>query len=123
MHSAPDRVGYGRVLPAKAANSVRPGTPRRGGGIGGRLFLTTLVALPVLATAVWLPYYLAPVGQRVRHPLHELLRPSGDVGQSFGVLALLGVAAMVIYRKGGVVHPGVLCAHPSSGDAVVVAPV
>jgi hypothetical protein len=46
------------------------------------------VALPVLATAIWLPYYLAPVGQRVRHPLHELLRPSGDVGQSFGVLAL-----------------------------------
>ncbi|HEU4765443.1 MAG TPA: hypothetical protein VFT93_07300 [Candidatus Eisenbacteria bacterium] len=97
MHSAPDRVGYGRVLPAKAANSVRPGTPRRGGGIGGRLFLTTLVALPVLATAVWLPYYLAPVGQRVRHPLHELLRPSGDVGQSFGVLALALLLFLWLY--------------------------
>jgi hypothetical protein len=97
MHSAPDRVGYGRVLPADAANSVRPGTPRRGGGTGGRLFLTTLVALPVLATAIWLPYYLAPVGQRVRHPLHELLRPSGDVGQSFGLLALALLLFLWIY--------------------------
>src|SRR5512132_265976 len=97
MHSAPDRVGYGRVLPADAANSVRPGTPRRGGGIGGRLFLTTLVALPVAATAIWLPYYLAPVGSRVRNPLHDLLRPSGDVGQAFGVLALALLLFLWIY--------------------------
>lgn len=96
MHSAPDHVGYGRVLPAAPAKSVRPGTHRRGGW-GGRLFLTTLVALPLAATAIWLPYYLAPVGSRVRNPLHDLLRPSGDVGQGFGVLALALLLFLWIY--------------------------
>lgn len=96
MHSAPDRAGYGRVLPAATAKSVRLGTPRRG-GLGGRLFLTTLIALPVAATAIWLPYYLAPVGTRVRSPLHDLLRPSGEVGQAFGVLALALLLFLWIY--------------------------
>jgi hypothetical protein len=65
--------------------------------LGGRLFLTTLVAVPIAATAIWLPYYLAPVGERVRSPLHDLLRPSGDVGQAFGVLALALLLFLWIY--------------------------
>jgi hypothetical protein len=34
-------------------------------------------------------YYLAPLAERVRHPLHLWLRPSGYVGQSAGIVTLL----------------------------------
>ncbi|HEU5262771.1 MAG TPA: hypothetical protein VFU41_15230 [Gemmatimonadales bacterium] len=34
------------------------------------------------------PYYVLPIVQRVRHPLHSWLKPSGYVGQSAGLLAL-----------------------------------
>jgi hypothetical protein len=48
----------------------------------------------VLATAlagvlvVGSPYYLLPVAERVRHPFHPWLRPSGYVGQTAGLVAL-----------------------------------
>ena len=34
------------------------------------------------------PYYVLPVAERVRHPFHPWLRPSGYVGQSAGLVAL-----------------------------------
>ncbi len=34
-----------------------------------------------------LPYYGLPLAERLRHPMHEWLRPSGLVGQSAGFLA------------------------------------
>ena len=91
MHSASDRTERGGVLPAAPPVSIQRTSTRavrQGGGLGGRLFLATLVAVPLAATLVWLPYYLAPMAGRVRDPLHALLRPSGDIGQSFGVAAL-----------------------------------
>jgi hypothetical protein len=59
--------------------------------------LVVLLALPLAATAWGIAYYLAPVSQRVRAPLHALLRPSGAVGQSFGVLGLLLFLFMWLY--------------------------
>ena len=47
-----------------------------------------MLAIPVAATVWGLPYYLAEAAARVRSPLHPLLRPSGWVGQSFGILGL-----------------------------------
>jgi hypothetical protein len=90
-------------LPVEAAKSVRPGPvhrpapARKSGGFGGRLFLATLILLPLAATAVWFSYYIAPLGERVRSTLHPLLRPSGDIGQSFGVLALALLLFLWIY--------------------------
>src|SRR5262245_65426730 len=49
------------------------------------IILTTL-ALLNLAGA---PYYRLSLGERARSPLHPFLRPSGVVGQSAGLLALL----------------------------------
>jgi hypothetical protein len=47
------------------------------------------IALLLAGSALGGSYYFAPVAERVRHPLHEWLRPSGYVGQTAGILALL----------------------------------
>lgn len=47
------------------------------------------IGLLLVGSAFGASYYLAPVAERVRHPLHPWLRPSGYVGQSAGILALL----------------------------------
>ncbi len=51
------------------------------------------VAIPILgilaATALWSSYYFATPASRVRSPLHRWLRPSGYLGQTAGILALL----------------------------------
>jgi hypothetical protein len=88
IESASHRAALGRVLPDRTASRAAAPAPRRGGGAPGRLFLAILLILPLAVSLGWLPYYLAPVAERVRNPLHELLRPSGIVGQSFGVAAL-----------------------------------
>lgn len=49
------------------------------------VILTTLA----LVNVAGFPYYRLPLGERVRSPLHVWLRPSGVIGQSAGILALL----------------------------------
>lgn len=93
--SASERAAPGRFLPDRAA--AQSALPRPSGGFSGRLFLTILLVVPASATLAWLPYYLAPVAARVRDPLHELLRPSGVVGQSFGIAALALLLFLWIY--------------------------
>jgi hypothetical protein len=44
-----------------------------------------------------MPYYLAPLARRVRHPWHAWLRPSGLVGQTAGLLALLIFVFLWLY--------------------------
>lgn len=47
------------------------------------------VALPLVAVNLaGMPYYLAPMAERVRHPWHAVLRPSGTVGLTAGILAV-----------------------------------
>lgn len=50
-----------------------------------------------LVTAFGLPYYRLPVAERVWHPLHEWLRPSGAVGQTAGFLAFGLFAFLWLY--------------------------
>lgn len=56
------------------------------------------VALPLAAVNVvgW-PYYSAPLAERVRHPLHAMLRPSGTVGLAAGVAAVAIFAFLWLY--------------------------
>lgn len=51
--------------------------------------VVTFVTLLVAANVLGAPYYLADRSSRVRHAWHEWLRPSGTVGQSAGLLALV----------------------------------
>ena len=59
--------------------------------------LVVLMAIPALVTAWGLPYYLAGVAARLRHPLHPMLRPSGPVGLGFGIAALALFLFMWLY--------------------------
>ena len=81
-----------------ASRAARPagGAPRRAPGatpraqernrLGTGLVLFVAVLLGICAFGY--PYYALPLAERVRHPLHPWLRPSGYIGQSAGLLAL-----------------------------------
>ncbi len=73
----PSPVG-GETNPPRAA--TKPATPR-----GLAAVLAVLVAISLIGA----PYYLAAPAERVRSPWHPWLRPSGYIGQSAGILALL----------------------------------
>lgn len=53
--------------------------------------------LPIGVTLWGASYYFASAAERVRHPLHALLRPSGTLGQSFGFLGLAFFLFMWLY--------------------------
>lgn len=54
--------------------------------------------LPLIAINVWgASYYFASQGTRVRHPLHPLLRPSGGVGQTAGIIAFVIFVFLWLY--------------------------
>lgn len=55
-----------------------------------RFWWIVLIGVPLtLINILGAPYYLATMEERVRHPWHSWLRPSGYIGQSAGILALL----------------------------------
>lgn len=72
-----------------AAASVRPATrpaPRRGAAPDA--VATVAIVSGALAVTAWgWSYYAAPLGARLRHPLHALLKPSGAVGLALGIAA------------------------------------
>jgi len=83
---------------SKSAPTNRPRPPRRS------LLPVLLPAAALLgASAYWSSYYLAGSSVRVRSPLHAWLRPSGTLGQSAGILALLVFLFLWLYplRKNG----------------------
>jgi hypothetical protein len=57
------------------------------------VILGTLVLINIAGA----PYYVLPMAERVRSPLHYWLRPSGPIGQSAGVLALLIFCFLWLY--------------------------
>ncbi|HET7248826.1 MAG TPA: hypothetical protein VFI79_03205 [Gemmatimonadales bacterium] len=73
-HPRPPRPSPGSAL----ADRRRPGVVLVG------VFALILVAISVAG----LPYYLAPVAERVRSPFHPWLKPAGYIGQSAGLLAV-----------------------------------
>jgi hypothetical protein len=48
-----------------------------------------ITALLLVVNAVGASYYLSPIAERVRHPLHPVFRSSGSIGQSAGILAFV----------------------------------
>ena len=68
-----------------------PSSPAR------RLTLPILIGILVALNLAGAPYYALGMAERVRHPLHAWLRPSGYVGQSAGILALLIFTFLWLY--------------------------
>ncbi|MCX5760250.1 MAG: hypothetical protein NTW72_01895, partial [Gemmatimonadetes bacterium] len=57
-----------------------------------------ILSLPLaVINVLGISYYLASPGGRVRHPLHALLRPSGAVGQSTGIIAFVIFVFLWLY--------------------------
>jgi hypothetical protein len=42
-------------------------------------------------------YYLAPIAEKVRHPLHPLLRQSGSLGHLLGIIGALFMLLLLLY--------------------------
>jgi hypothetical protein len=89
-------------MSAASAIQSTAATPRRDTlKLRHRLWLT-LGALAgaalVIAVAVnGFHYYLLPLAQRVRSPQHLMLKPSGTIGRSLGILGLAMFAVMFLY--------------------------
>jgi hypothetical protein len=78
-----------RLAAATAARRSLPGV---------RFWWLLLIGLPlVLINIFGAPYYLASMQERVRLPLHPWLRPSGYIGQSAGIIALLIFFVLWLY--------------------------
>lgn len=78
----------------RAVRSPRAGT----GAMATRQWIIAALVVPLIGLNAWgASYYLAAPAARVRHPLHPLLRPSGLVGQSAGVVAFLIFVFLWLY--------------------------
>jgi hypothetical protein len=77
------RVGPPAV---EAAPAPPPKKDRAGDSLLG---VFVVIGLLLAGSALGWSYYLAPLSERVRHPLHPWLRPSGYVGQTAGIITLL----------------------------------
>ncbi len=94
---ASERTSGSQTAPGSTAPGPRrvvssPEQPQR------RPPIVALVILLLLAgSALGSEYYLASAGERVRSPLHAWLRPSGYVGQSVGIVALLAFVLLWLY--------------------------
>lgn len=77
------------ATPAGAAASARPAArPASRRGPAPDAVATVAIVAGALAVTAWgWSYYVAPLGARLRHPLHALLKPSGAVGLSLGIAA------------------------------------
>jgi hypothetical protein len=72
---APAISGSGSAGSARAAS-----TPKKIVG-------AAIVAILLAVTVAGLPYYTLPVAQRLRHPLHSVLKSTGTLGQTAGIVA------------------------------------
>jgi hypothetical protein len=82
--AAPSAPGAAQAR--STTRSMKTRSDSRPGALHGAVLVLATALAGVLIVG-W-PYYVLPVAERVRHPLHPWLRPSGYVGQSAGLVAL-----------------------------------
>jgi hypothetical protein len=56
-----------------------------------------LLGFLLLVNSIGLAYYLMPIAERVRSPLHPWFKPSGHVGQAAGVVAFAFFVVLYLY--------------------------
>jgi hypothetical protein len=64
-----------------------------------RVLLAMAAAVALVGGLGWfgMDYYLLDLEQRVEHPLHRLLRPSGTIGLNLGILGVVMFLVIFIY--------------------------
>ena len=82
---------------APRAEAERAAATGPGSRILRRRALIAFVGGVVALNVIGLPYFLLPIGERLRSPLHAWFKPSGYVGQSTGILTLALFAFMYLY--------------------------
>ena len=83
--------GPAALRAARASHATRPPLAAR------RWPMVVIISVLALANLAGFPYYRLSLADRVRSPLHSLLRPSGVIGQSAGILALLIFCFLWLY--------------------------
>lgn len=83
--------------PAPAKAAARPRPKGKGAAWGDAVAIAVSLALPAAITAWGATYYFAPLGVRLRHPLHALLKPAGEIGLALGVLGFALFLFMWLY--------------------------
>jgi len=84
--------------PRKAPALADPLTDERRKTIVRRnLPLLLILGILLVVNLVGLPYYLLPIGSRVRDAFHAWLKPSGYVGQSAGLIAFALFLFLYLY--------------------------
>lgn len=91
-----------QVVPAASAVGPKPASApaaaRTRSGPAPDVWATlALLAIPLAITALGWSYYAAPVGVRLRHSLHALLKPSGPVGLGLGIAAFTFFVFLWLY--------------------------
>src|SRR5882762_6860095 len=84
----PERRSTPAGLTVMRVYAERPPVRPREPGPRRWAFKLFLILLGAICLAGW-PYYAQPIAERVRSPLHPWLKPSGYIGQSAGLLALV----------------------------------
>lgn len=92
--SPPSTLGRPAVAGRTASPAARGGSRS---GVGVNWATVSIVASLLVINVAGAPYYLRPLAERVRHPLHALLRPSGLVGQSAGIVAFVIFVFLWLY--------------------------
>lgn len=85
------------VAPPPRSRAEAPARARQPAAPARRLTLPLIVGTLIAVNVAGAPYYLLPMAERVRHPLHAWLRPSGYVGQSAGIVALMIFVFLWLY--------------------------
>lgn len=91
-----------RVPIDTAITPVAPSVPRSARAIrpplaAQRLPIAIILSALTLINIAGAPYYVLSPAERVRSPLHALLKPSGPVGQVAGIIALLIFGFLWLY--------------------------
>lgn len=80
---------------ASASPETRPAFELHMLVIFGLIFITALTFFAALRLGA--DYYLAAMAERPQHPLHNMLKPSGLIGQGFGVVGGLFCILTLLY--------------------------
>lgn len=89
-----------KTAPLAAVEKAAKPAPRaaaKGRSYGDMIAIFISLAIPVAITVWGGAYYFIPRAARLRHPLHDLLKPSAAIGLGMGVLGLSLFLFMWLY--------------------------